>query len=89
MGAEYREYVGKYKMFANLAIRTKIMVGFGILLALIAIGAATSSNNFLVTESQITKYRAMAKETDTLSFGRKLLAPYPHSGEGFFDQPRG
>ena len=73
LGTEYREYVGKYKMFANLAIRTKIMVGFGILLALIAIGAVTSSNNFIVTESQIANYRGMAKETDTLSLVESSL----------------
>ena len=60
-------------MFTHLAIRTKIMVGFGILLALIAISAVTSSNNFLVTENQIAHYRGMAKETDTLSLVESSL----------------
>ena len=60
-------------MFANLTIRTKIMVGFGILLALIAVGAVTSSNNFLVAEHQIADYRAMAKTTDTLSLVESSL----------------
>ena len=60
-------------MFANLTIRTKIMVGFGILLALIVIGAATSSNNFLTTQSRIADYRAIAKASKTLILAEESL----------------